>query len=110
MEGCQIPSCIPEARIFSDDDLKRFVSSKGLPTEAEIDAFRYQAQALTNTFIGDARSWSTHQLTTAREFLVEVKSCKPGKLRCFNQQQKGFPNHKRTTTLKDSTRPIKYIQ
>ncbi|MGO1521876.1 MAG: hypothetical protein ACTHZ1_09115 [Sphingobacterium sp.] len=56
MEGCQIPSCIPEARIFSDDDLKRFVSSKGLPTEAEIDAFRYQAQALTNTFIGDARS------------------------------------------------------
>ena len=77
MQKTDIPSFITNSGIFNDSELEKLSSIEQLPTDQEIDAFKYDSeiQELLNAFIGDESTRITHQLLKAKDYLQrdEVK-------------------------------------
>ena len=77
MQKTDIPAFITDSGIFNDPELLKLASIEQLPSDQEIDAFKYEPeiQELLNAFIGDESTRITHQLLKAKDYLQrdEVK-------------------------------------
>ncbi|WP_313512995.1 hypothetical protein [Sphingobacterium sp.] len=71
MQKSDIPNFISSSGIFNVQELEQLASIKEIPTDGEIDSFKYEPeiQELLNAFIGDESTRITHQLLQAKEFL-----------------------------------------
>lgn len=71
MQKSDIPHFISSSGVFNAQDLEQLVSIDQIPSDQEIDSFKYEPeiQELLNAFIGDENTRITHQLLKAKEFL-----------------------------------------
>lgn len=78
----EIPRFIIQSGFFNHQDLLKLSSLDGIPTDQEIDQFKYEPeiQELLNAFIGDETTRITHQLLKAKEFLDKNEVDKAWKL------------------------------
>lgn len=71
MQKSDIPNFIRSSGIFNVQELEQLASIQEIPSDGEIDSFRYEPeiQELLNAFIGDESTRIKHQLLKAKEFL-----------------------------------------
>ena len=74
----KLPQFIIESSVLTDEDKQRLTELDKLPTELEVDEFRFlpEIQELTNAFIGDDSSRDTHLQLKAKSYidLGDIKS------------------------------------